>query len=162
MILGASSRVGMILDVFRLENKVALVTGAATGLGQAVAIALAEAGADVSCHGNTRSPEATCEAIAKLGGKVEPMAAPQKPATETTFAGLVVDTQEITMSPTVSDGGLEKVRTAVDEYAFMPVRAKAKVGSKVTWKNDGKESHTATAVDGWSSSALPDAAKRTV
>ena len=57
----------MILEAFKLENKVALVTGASTGLGQAIAIALAEAGADVSCHGNTRSPEATCEAIIKLG-----------------------------------------------------------------------------------------------
>jgi 2-deoxy-D-gluconate 3-dehydrogenase len=57
----------MILEAFRLENKVALVTGAATGLGQAIAVALAEAGAHVSCHGNTRSPDATCEAITKLG-----------------------------------------------------------------------------------------------
>ena len=57
----------MILEAFRLNNKVALVTGAASGLGQAIAIALAEAGADVSCHGNTRSPDATREAIIKLG-----------------------------------------------------------------------------------------------
>jgi 2-deoxy-D-gluconate 3-dehydrogenase len=56
----------MILDKFKLNNKVALVTGAAAGLGQAIAIALAEAGADVMCHGNTRGPEATCEAITKL------------------------------------------------------------------------------------------------
>ncbi len=37
----------MILDAFRLDNRVALVTGAARGLGQALAIGLAEAGADV-------------------------------------------------------------------------------------------------------------------
>jgi 2-dehydro-3-deoxy-D-gluconate 5-dehydrogenase len=36
-----------ILDAFRLDGKVALVTGAAKGLGQAMAIGLAEAGADV-------------------------------------------------------------------------------------------------------------------
>ena len=57
----------MILDSFKLDNKIALVTGASTGLGQAIAIALAEAGADVSCHGNSRSPDATCEAITTLG-----------------------------------------------------------------------------------------------
>lgn len=57
----------MILDSFRLEGKVALVTGASTGLGQAIAIALAEAGAEVACHGNTRVPDATREAITKLG-----------------------------------------------------------------------------------------------
>src|SRR5262249_5259058 len=56
----------MILDAFKLDGKVALVTGASTGLGAAIAVALAEAGADVVCHGNTRSLDATCDAIEKL------------------------------------------------------------------------------------------------
>jgi 2-deoxy-D-gluconate 3-dehydrogenase len=38
----------MILDAFRLEGKVALVTGARQGLGQGLAQALAEAGADIA------------------------------------------------------------------------------------------------------------------
>lgn len=57
----------MILDKFKLDNRIALVTGASAGLGAAIAIALAESGADVACHGNTRSPDATCEAIISLG-----------------------------------------------------------------------------------------------
>jgi 2-deoxy-D-gluconate 3-dehydrogenase len=57
----------MILDAFRLDGKTALVTGASAGLGQAIAIALAEAGADVACHGNTRAPEGTCDAVTRLG-----------------------------------------------------------------------------------------------
>ena len=57
----------MILDSFRLDGKVALVTGSSAGLGAAMAVALAEAGADVVCHGNTRSPQATCEMITSAG-----------------------------------------------------------------------------------------------
>ncbi len=57
----------MILDAFRVDGKVALVTGASAGLGAAVAVALAEAGADVACHGNSRSPETTCAAVESAG-----------------------------------------------------------------------------------------------
>ena len=58
----------MILDQFKLNDRVALVTGASAGLGAAIAVALSEAGAQVCCHGNTHSPEATCERIASDGG----------------------------------------------------------------------------------------------
>jgi 2-deoxy-D-gluconate 3-dehydrogenase len=59
----------VILDQFKLDGRVALVTGASAGLGQAIAIALAEAGADVVCHGNKRSPDPTCEKISQLNRK---------------------------------------------------------------------------------------------
>src|SRR4051812_3450466 len=57
----------MILDKFKLEGKVALVTGASAGLGAAIAIALAEAGADVACHGNSRTPDSTCASVEGAG-----------------------------------------------------------------------------------------------
>jgi 2-deoxy-D-gluconate 3-dehydrogenase len=52
-----------VLDLFRLDNKVALVTGSASGLGAAIATALAQAGATVACHGNRRAATGTAEAI---------------------------------------------------------------------------------------------------
>jgi len=52
---------------FRLDGQVALVTGAATGIGAALATALAAVGADVACHGNTRPPDETCARVARRG-----------------------------------------------------------------------------------------------
>ena len=37
----------MITDKYRVDNKVAIVTGASRGMGKAIALTLAEAGADV-------------------------------------------------------------------------------------------------------------------
>lgn len=42
----------MILEKFRLEGRNALVTGSRSGLGAAMAIALAQAGANVVVHGS--------------------------------------------------------------------------------------------------------------
>ena len=56
-----------ILEQFRLDGKLALVTGSATGLGAAIALGLAEAGASVACHGNRRPAEETSEKIRALG-----------------------------------------------------------------------------------------------
>jgi 2-dehydro-3-deoxy-D-gluconate 5-dehydrogenase len=52
-----------ILDLFRLDGKVALITGAASGLGAAIATALAQAGASVAVHGNRRAADETAHSI---------------------------------------------------------------------------------------------------
>jgi 2-deoxy-D-gluconate 3-dehydrogenase len=59
----------MILDQFKLDGKVAIVTGSATGLGQGIAVGLAEAGADIAGVYNRRSPEETRARVEKLGRK---------------------------------------------------------------------------------------------
>ncbi len=56
----------MILDQFKLEGKAAIVTGAARGLGQAIAVGFAEAGADVSLVDILPTAD-TKKSIEKLG-----------------------------------------------------------------------------------------------
>jgi len=56
----------MILDLFKLDGKVALVTGAGQGLGQGMALGLAEAGADIASLDRVGC-EGTCEAVRALG-----------------------------------------------------------------------------------------------
>ncbi|HEX5859098.1 MAG TPA: 2-dehydro-3-deoxy-D-gluconate 5-dehydrogenase KduD [Microbacterium sp.] len=57
----------MILDTFRLDGKVALVTGTSRGLGQGAAVALAEAGADVALldRGDASETAARIEALGR-------------------------------------------------------------------------------------------------
>ncbi|OBJ99161.1 short-chain dehydrogenase [Mycolicibacterium fortuitum] len=58
----------MILDRFRLDDKVAIVTGAGRGLGAATALAFAEAGADVVIAARTKSQlDEVSEQIAATG-----------------------------------------------------------------------------------------------
>jgi 3-oxoacyl-[acyl-carrier protein] reductase len=58
--------------MFELNDKVAMVTGAARGLGQAIAVKLAEAGADVAlCDLNTEWLEETAGKVKALGRRAE-------------------------------------------------------------------------------------------
>ena len=60
----------MILDRFRLDDKVAVITGAGRGLGAAIALAFAEAGADVLIASRTESQlEAVAEQVRATGRK---------------------------------------------------------------------------------------------
>ena len=60
--------------LFDLTGQVAMVTGANTGLGQAIAVGLAEAGCDIVAVGRT-APDETAELVAKAGRRLHAIAA---------------------------------------------------------------------------------------
>jgi len=66
----------MITDDYRVDGKVAIVTGAGRGIGKAIALVLAEAGADITVVARTREQvEQTAEEIRQLGRKALAMPA---------------------------------------------------------------------------------------
>ena len=83
----------MILDKFRLDGKVALVTGAGTGLGAAMALGLAEAGAAVAALGRREGlVEQTASRIEDSGRRALAIGADVTKAEEVAHA--VEQTQE--------------------------------------------------------------------
>jgi 2-deoxy-D-gluconate 3-dehydrogenase len=59
----------VILDSFRLDGKVAVVTGSTRGLGQSAAVALAEAGADLALINRSVATE-TAQRVTDIGRRV--------------------------------------------------------------------------------------------
>jgi len=59
----------MILESFKLDGKVAIVTGGAVGLGRGMALGLAEAGADIVAVGHTVEDSGVVAEIEALGRK---------------------------------------------------------------------------------------------
>jgi alcohol dehydrogenase (cytochrome c) len=93
-------------------------------------------------------PASTALWAFKLGGTVPQRPAPTPPKTETAMSGRINSTDKVTFGGEISDTGLEFVRKTFDEHALLPLRIKVPAGAAVTWSNQGKLPHDATAMDG--------------
>ena len=83
----------MILDAFRLDGQVAVVTGGTRGLGAGLAVGLAEAGADICVLGRTLAVE-TGAAVTALGRRFEEVTCDMLTATPADLQAAVDDVVE--------------------------------------------------------------------
>lgn len=92
------------MDLFRLDNQVAFVTGAGSGIGQRLAIGLAEAGADVACFDLPASEglKQTIAGIEALGRRA------------LALQGTVTSEPEIAAAVAACESGLGPISVAVN------------------------------------------------
>jgi 2-deoxy-D-gluconate 3-dehydrogenase len=100
-------------SIFSLENKVAVVTGANKGLGQAIAVALATAGADVALVGRS-APDETRQRIEEVGRKVAVIMAD---LSRSESAAVVIEEAEAALGPVdilVNNAGITHRQPALE------------------------------------------------
>lgn len=107
------------MDLFNLQGEIAFVTGAGSGIGQRIAIGLAEAGADVACFDLASSSglAATAERIQALGRKALVLAGDVTRGEDLTDAVAAVERDLGPLSVAVNAAGIANA-TAAEE---MPV-----------------------------------------
>ncbi|HEY5973456.1 MAG TPA: 3-oxoacyl-[acyl-carrier-protein] reductase [Geobacteraceae bacterium] len=132
----------------RLEGKVALITGASRGIGKAVALCLAEAGADLVVTATTlAAAESTAAEIVKLGRRALPFAADigETGDVEALFTAALAEFGRIDIL--VNNAGITRdgllMRMKVEDWqavidtnlkgAFLCTKEAAKVMTKARW-----------------------------
>ena len=103
-----------VLDRFRLDGRVAVVTGASRGIGQSIATALADAGARVVVSSRKKEGiEATAELIRQRGGQAHAVVA---------HAGVEADQERLVQEAVDVFGGVDVVvANAATNPVFGPV-----------------------------------------
>ena len=99
-----------------LTGKVALVTGGSRGIGRAIAVALADAGADVAVNCRTRENEAeeTCAEIDKLGRRAVAVKADVSVAADVTRLVATVEAELGPVSVLVNNAGITRPQPLAD------------------------------------------------
>lgn len=106
----------MILDLFKLNGRIALVTGAGRGLGQAMALGLAEAGADIVGLDRSGCDDDTGVKVRALGRRFHEVTADLREASAADL-NTIVNEVEITMGHLdilVNNAGIIRRTPAID------------------------------------------------
>ena len=91
----------------------------------------------------------------KIGGTVAPAPATPARSEPELFTGPITDTSQIETASLQRDRGFTGTRFFTDVYAFEPYRARVKVHTPVTWRNNSALVHTTVARDGsWTTGPL--------
>ena len=125
-----------ILEKFRLDGEVAVVTGAGKGIGRAIALGLAEAGADVALAARTQADlDDMADTIRKLGRRALPLStdATSQAALEALAAATVAEFGRLTIWVNNAGGipdGTPRYLTRTTEESF---DAQISLNLKAVW-----------------------------
>ena len=100
----------------KLENRVALVTGASRGIGKAIAIALAAAGANVAVnyHREQAAAEGVCAEIRSLGRRAVPLQADVSLARDVERLVTTVERELGAIEILVNNAGISQIKPFTD------------------------------------------------
>jgi NAD(P)-dependent dehydrogenase (short-subunit alcohol dehydrogenase family) len=104
------------LKAFDLKSEVAFVTGAGSGIGQAIAIGLAQAGASVACYGHSSNGglAETCRAIEAHGRRAIALEGQVNDQCQVAAAVEEVEAQLGALTVAVNNAGIADAMAAVD------------------------------------------------
>ncbi|RCW78035.1 SDR family oxidoreductase [Phyllobacterium bourgognense] len=96
------------MELFSLDGQVAMVTGSGSGIGQAIAIGLAEAGADVGCFGHLSNGglDQTAERIRALGRRALTLEGSVTKASDLTGAVDLIESQLGPLTVAINNAGV--------------------------------------------------------